>query len=263
MGGAIHIFVTLPTLIYTVLLGATLLYWLSVVLGALDLDALGGDGADHGGDAHHHDAGDASGDGDGDGDADHAGHGDLLSALGGMSIRKVPLTISLSFTVIFGWLLSALAVLFVGDLARRAGVPSAAFNAVTFTLTLLVALRLAGLAVRPIAKVFEARGATKKEQLTGRLAEVSTARLDARFGQVLVADGGAGLLIDARWEGDRTLRRGERVVITHLDAESAVAHVELLDASPRVRATDEGERAEAELSHSAEKQPNRRGSDSG
>ena len=42
----LQVIVSLPTVVFTVLVGASLLYWLSVVLGALDVEILGGaDGA--------------------------------------------------------------------------------------------------------------------------------------------------------------------------------------------------------------------------
>lgn len=258
MGVVVQVILSFPTVVYTVALGVAMLYWASVMLGALDLDVLGGadggadgaheglgdGGADvghHGGDGGHHgsdggdgDAGDADGDGDNDGDAQ--GHGGVLTALAGVSIRRVPMTVALSTTVIVAWLLCALAELTLAAPARAAGVPMGVFDVGLLVLSLVVALRAAGVAVRPLAPLFAARRATRKEALVGRLAEVSTARLDGRFGQVLVGDGGAGLLLDARYEGDAGLRKGDRVVVTHWDAERGVAHVEPIDRVTGVRA---------------------------
>ena len=95
----LQVIVSLPTVVFTVLVGVSLLYWLSVMLGALDLEVFGDADAGHdaiGGDGHHgHDVGGANGD-----------HGDVLSALGGVELRRVPVMVRVSFVAIFGWLVS-------------------------------------------------------------------------------------------------------------------------------------------------------------
>lgn len=251
--------ITFPGALYSVLLGVVLLYWISMLLGAVDLDLLGGaehggvdgaaDGAMHGdgvadghgdagGDGHHD-----GGDGDVDGDADS--DGGVLSALGAVGLRKLPATVSISLLVIWGWLLSVLGMLLLAEPASRA-IPSWAFRALLFVVSLGASLKLASITARPIAPVFVAKGASRREHLVGKTAEVSTGRLDARFGQVLVADGGAGLLIDARHEGEVALKRGDRVVVTSWDAEKNVALVEPLDRFTALRVREAAKAAPSE-----------------
>jgi len=223
MGRFLQVIVSFPTVVFTVLVGTSLLYWLSVALGALDVEILGGaDGAD----------GDADG-----GDADAGDHQGLLSALGTVELRKVPVTVRVSFVAIFAWLVSALGALTLGAPLARAGVPPLAFDVALTLVSLVFAVRLAGFAARPLAPVFAGTNAQKKKHLVGKLAEVCTGRVDDRFGQVTVHDGGAGLILDARYEGD-PLKRGDRVVITAYDDEKSVVSVEPIDrtqvrASPR------------------------------
>ena len=274
MGEVARIVLSFPTVAYTVALGVAMLYWASVMLGALDLDILGGadggaDGAhegigDGGADVGHHGAdgghdGAGDGDADGDGDGDAQGHGGVLTALAGVSIRRVPMTVALSTTIIVAWLLCALSELTLATPARTMGVPALAFDVVALVLSLVLALRVAGVAVRPLAPLFAARHATRKEALVGRLAEVSTARLDGRFGQVLVGDGGAGLLLDARYEGDAALRKGDRVVVTQWDAERGVAHVEPIDRVTGVRAEAPREHGARDATQDAPRDAKRKG----
>ncbi|MDB4927771.1 MAG: hypothetical protein JWM10_255 [Myxococcaceae bacterium] len=238
--------VTFPGAMYTVLLGVVLLYWASMLAGAVDLDLLGGaehggadgaaEGAMHGGGAadahggHDVDGGDGDGDGgDADGDgADGEGDGGVLSALGALGLRKLPMTVSVSLLVIWGWLISVLGTVTLAEPAARY-LPPGVFRALLFVVAALASLKLAGVSARPIAPLFVANKASRREHLVGKTAEVSTGRLDAGFGQVLVGDGGAGLLIDARYEGGAALKRGDRVVVSSWDAEKGYVLVEPLD----------------------------------
>src|SRR5262249_46783092 len=109
-----------PTVVFTVLLGVVLLYWLFVILGALHLDALGAgdgalDGVGHGGLEGAGDAGlegaghggvdgaghggadgtDAGGDGAGD-DVDVGHQGGFASAIASLRLKSVPATVMMS-----------------------------------------------------------------------------------------------------------------------------------------------------------------------
>jgi hypothetical protein len=243
--------VTFPGAMYTVLLGVVTLYWISMLLGAVDLDLLGG--AEHGGteaaaegaldghgagDGHLDHGGDIDHGGDVDhgeaevGEAEHGGadHGDdgVLSSLGALGLRKLPMTVSVSLLVIWGWLVSVLGALTLAEPASRY-LPSGVFRGLLFVVAALSSLKLASLSARPIAPLFVANKASRREHLVGKLAEVSTGRLDARFGQVLVSDGGAGLLIDARHEGGDALKRGDRVIVTSWEPERGFVLVEPID----------------------------------
>ena len=243
--------VTFPGAMYTVLLGVVTLYWISMLLGAVDLDLLGG--AEHGGtEAAAEGALDGHGAGDGHldhgGDIDHGGdvdhgeaevgeaehgdadHGDdgVLSSLGALGLRKLPMTVSVSLLVIWGWLVSVLGALTLAEPASRYLSPGV-FRALLFAVAALSSLKLASVSARPIAPLFVANKASRREHLVGKLAEVSTGRLDARFGQVLVSDGGAGLLIDARHEGGDALKRGDRVIVTSWEPERGLVLVEPID----------------------------------
>lgn len=238
--------VTFPGAMYSVLLGVVTLYWISMLLGAVDLDLLGG--AEHGGGEgaaegalHGHGAADGHAGHGGDvdaggevepGEAEHGDveHGDdgVLSALGALGLRQLPVTVSVSLLVIWGWLVSVLGALTLAEPASRY-LPSGVFRALLFVAAALTSLKLASLSARPIAPLFVANKASRREHLVGKLAEVSTGRLDARFGQVLVSDGGAGLLIDARHEGGEALKRGDRVIVTSWEPERGLVLVEPID----------------------------------
>ena len=261
--------VTFPGAVYTVLLGVVLLYWLSMLVGAVDLDVLGGaehggadaaaEGALHGGEgveAHGGHGGDADG-GDADGgDADGGdADGGVLSALGALGLRRLPMTVSVSLLVIWGWLISVLGTVSLAEAASHV-MPSAVFRGLLFAVALGASLKLASVSARPIAPLFVANKASRREHLVGKVAEVSTGRLDAGFGQVLVGDGGAGLLIDARHEGGAALKRGDRVIVTSWDADKGFVLVEPIDRFTTLRVEGSEGRGEA-----AEELPTKSGDD--
>jgi len=289
MGGLLHAIETFPGALYTVLLGLVLLYWVSVVIGAVDLDALGGaehgaegaakgmldgagkalfgavdgaaegvtqaaeaaggvgssievgtmeagvDAAGHGAGGEGVDGGDGIGaDIGGEAGASGAHGGGVLSALGGVHLRKVPVTVAGSLVVIYGWLVTVLAQVTAGLALERLGLPGWVLGTALLVVSMIAAVRFAGWTVRPLVPLFATRPAQTRADLLGKDAVVTTGRLDATFGQVSVIDGGAGLLLDARFDGG-TLRRGERVVVSHWDAERNVVVVEPLDRFARVR----------------------------
>lgn len=228
-----------PAVVYTVLLGAAMLYWAAVLVGAIDLDDDGGgaehvggdhaDGFDHAG-GDHADAGDHDG---GDGDLDVGDHdGGLLSLLGTFELRRIPLTVRVSLVVIFGWLVSVLGWITLAPVWPAAA-PAWALRALLTLASVVLGIRFAGWAARPLVPVFTPKSAISQHDLAGRDAEVTTGRVDARFGQVLVHDGGAGLLVDARYDGANPLRKGARVLVTHWDPDRKVVNVEPLDPEGR------------------------------
>ena len=239
MQGFLHAIMGFPAVVLTVLLAAVMIYWVFVLASGIDLDDQGADGQ---GDGHH----DGDADGDGDIDAsDHAAGGGhvLLDLLGAVELRRVPLTVRVSLVVIFAWLVSVL-----GWIGLSGLLPETPLRALLTVAALLLGVRFAGWAARPLVPVFTPNRAPTQTDLGGRDAEVTTGRVDGGFGQVLVHDGGAGLLVNARYEGAAALTKGTRVLVTHWDAERNVAYVEPLeDEGQRVRVGAVTEAAEPDV----------------
>ena len=224
-----------PSVVYTVLLGIALVYWVFVMIGAAHLDLLGdgvadgagaGDGAldgidgAHGDGADHGYAGDAGADGDagyGDGDGGHAHGGALSGLLASLKLRSAPATVVLSVLFLFSWLLSVL------------GMQAAAANLTADTLSLarlgifllapLLSLPLTSIVVRPMARIFVPPVTTAKQDLVGKVCTVRTGTVTDRFGEGLLEDGGAGLVVRIRVDAGETVKRGDQVVILGYDDE--------------------------------------------
>lgn len=239
MGGFFGEILSLPTIIYTALLGCALTYWcVQIALGTLDshgLDDAGHAHADAGhADAGHADAGHAHGDahshGDGHGHADgHHDHAfDLFAAMG---LRGVPLTFSLSMLVLWSWALCFLGMHVLAP--SLVGVaPTWLVSGGVFVLSLVLATPIAALSVRPFQSVFRTQKAPTKHAFVGRSCTITTATVDARFGQALCEDGGAGLVISVRYEGSAPPRKGQRAVLVDYDAMRDVYVIEPIDGDP-------------------------------
>lgn len=183
---------------FTVLLVAAVLYWLLVILGALDLDLL------HLGGEAGHDAGH-----DGHGGDGH--HGLFTGLFEFLSIGKVPITVVLSLLVFTGWgTAMALALLLPlwWPLVLAGG--------------LAAALPVTGFATRPLRAVFSAlnRGVETGVSLVGCEARITSAACDHRFGTAVVQQGGDELILDVvAIREDLRFAKDEVVVIADHDAE--------------------------------------------
>lgn len=244
-----------PAVIFTVLLALALIYWLFVLLGALDLDLLGGahgdaapdlgglegaakgalEGAAKGalegaakGALEGAAKGAAEGLADGADGADGAhGVGSLLAAL---ELHRVPATVTLSLIATFGWFTSALSTVLVGPLWLGWGLPGWTLGLAVLTGSLVAAVLLTSLAVRPLGPLFVTRHAQSKKDLVGRVCVISTGRVDERFGQATIDEGGASHILDVRCDTPGALRRGDRALLVSWDPDREVFGVEPLDA---------------------------------
>lgn len=241
-----------PTVVYTILLVVVVVYWLFVVLGALDIDILdvgdadgvlegGADGAAEGAAEALDGAIDGAADGaaeaidgavDGaaDGAAEGAGETDLEAAGGGLGallsalrLRSAPLTVVISSIVLIAWTLSMLAMYYLGGL-----VPGVALVPLVGLAAFLVAVPATSLVIRPLAPVFAAKTGRTRADVVGNIAIVTTGRVDERFGQADCKVGGDYLRIEVRARADRGIARGQEVLVIDFDTEREAYVVEPL-----------------------------------
>ncbi|MEI7893995.1 MAG: hypothetical protein WCI05_12955 [Myxococcales bacterium] len=234
-----------PTVVFTVLLGVVLVYWLFVVMGAVHIDLLGGAAhgtfegsadaaADGAMDAAMHHAVDGVLDGASKGVAEAgaeqlhmADNGGVAHALGSLKLRSAPATVVSSLLVTFSWLVSVLAIQ-----GLQAFVPSVAgvvAGVVVLVVAPLVALPMTSLAVRPLAPLFVPHQAKGNRDLVGRVCVVRTGTVDDTFGEATLEDGGAGLVVRVRVDGMDQLQRGDQALIVAWDEDRQTFTVAPMD----------------------------------
>lgn len=184
-----------PTFVYTGLLALVMLYWLVSLTGLLGADALDqlllGDA----------DAVDASG---------------LSALLNKIGLGRIPLTIIFSLLVLASWALCftgsrlfmpATDLVWIRFIAGLVIFCAALVGGFFVTVVLLRPLRL-------LLRHVPSEGAPVV--ILGRSGLVRTGRVTADFGQALIEDGGAGLLIQVRSHSGELARGSKVVVIEHL-----------------------------------------------
>lgn len=237
----------LPTVLFTVPLGCALVYWVLVLSGVLDLDAL--DHLFHGADAALDGVADGVAEGAAKAAAEGAAHvvgGEALDFLAFLKLRSVPVTISASFIALYGYGLSYLGARFLAPLVPG---PGWLGGAAVFVLATMLATLAASITVRPLGGLLAVDHAKRRQDLLGHTATISTGRVDGRFGQATLEDGGAGLILQVRYDakpGAPELRRGDPVLIVHFDEARDAFVVEPMQrpgASTPASAQGQGQRA--------------------
>lgn len=230
-----------PTLPFTVAMGAVLVYWLFVIVGMVDLDAMDPGGALDGVDGALdgvEGAAEAATEGAAEGatDAGLGGLGGLLSAL---RLRYAPVTVVLSLIALLGWIGCFFGTRYVAPLLPFG--EGTLGGVIVALAALALALPLTSLVTRPMAPLFRTEVARGNRSLVGSVVVVKTGKVDRGFGQAELHDGQAGLLLRVRCEDDAGLARGDRALIVDWDEEQNVFEVEPLsevlgdDAAQRAR----------------------------
>jgi hypothetical protein len=186
-------------LLLTLLLTLVVLYWLLVLLGALDFEADLPDDLGTDGDAHH-----------GTGSSQALG-GAWLSAGRFFGFSQVPLMVWLSFMVLFLWFGS----LALNEWYNQAG---SLLQATWLLLpNLLGSLIMTKLVTLPVAKLFKAMGDadSEAEEVIGRTGIITSTEADASYGQLEITTASVPLLINVRTQpGLNPLKRGDSAKVT-------------------------------------------------
>ncbi len=197
-----------PTAVFTFFLAVCTLYWLCAVLGMVEIEVL------------DFDVPDVDGSMSGDGDPELSNANVLAGLMLRFGLYGVPVTIIVSLMSLFGWLMSYYTVHFLfalvpGDILRYL-VGLVVLVGSTYCSVLITAVL-----IKPLRPLFyKARQETVK-QILGQVAVVRTSRVDNKFGEAMLDDGGAGLILKVRATGDAKFKKGDRVVLfEHLKAEN-------------------------------------------
>ncbi len=182
-----------PTGIMTLLLVLVLLYWGLVILGALDIEVFDFDV----------DAPEGS----------EAAGGGLFPVLG---LTGVPVTVAISVLVLWAWLFTALGSEVLNTLVAE-GVVRTLLAVLVLLLSVMVAVGVSALSVRPLQRFFNTPEARRRASLVGQICTVTTLRVDEAFGQAEFDDGGAGLLVQVRAKEGNGLSKGSKALIVSRD----------------------------------------------
>lgn len=233
MTAFLDIVLSLPTVLFTIPLGLAAVYWALAMVGAVDIEIFDGlDGAVDGAldgalDGAVDGALDGAVDGAVDGAADGAAEAAEAAASGGglfvllanvLRLGKVPLTVSLSAFVFWGWITGFLLTWAYRNLLGVGLLPHMVFSLLAMALATVVALALMNVSVRPLEPVFQSAPGRRRSSLVGETCELTTGRVDAGFGQAHAMVGGDDMVFQVRCDHPGNgMVRGSRALIVHYD----------------------------------------------
>jgi hypothetical protein len=198
-----------PTILFSIALIFCVLFWLVAILGFFDISFL---------DIPEPDV-DFSGDADGPSTPD-AVAGIILR----LGLDGVPLTIVITLISLFAWFVSYYTVNFVRDFISS-GVVYYLVGLVTFFLSLYFAVMTTAFLIRPLRPLLKKLEQDVEKLVMGQTAVVRTSRVDNGFGEAILDDGGAGLILKVRSAGDNVHKQNDRVVLIEFNKELNVFRV--------------------------------------
>ena len=235
-----------PTFVFTILLGFTLLYWLIVIFGALDLEFLDAalgldsveaavdgaveaiDGLADGAMEGAAESLDGVAEGAADGAADAADvdgqEGGLAGVLNALGVRGIPITIVGSFILLWAWVLSYIGTRLLGSVAASLFV-----GLFLAFVSLGLGVALAALSTRPFRKLFVTPPAPRRASLVGKLCTVTSGRVNGEMGRAEIDDGGSGFVAEVRCVSDNDLKRGSRALVYRYEPSSGLFFIGPVD----------------------------------
>jgi len=178
---------SMPTAFFTIMLVLSLIYWLSAILGMIDIDSVDIDSPDTS-------AGIFAG---------------LMTKLG---LNGIPFVISFSLIALFGWLISFYTVYFFfgiipdGLLRWLVSIPVVFF-------AFFIAAFMASMLIKPFRPLFESLEENTVKNILGQTAIVRSKVINKHSGEVALNDGGAGLILKVRSRNNEEFQRDDRVVL--------------------------------------------------
>lgn len=203
-------------LFFTVFLILMLIYWLMVILGALDFDFL---------DIDFDSDVDADIDVDADADMEVTG-GFLRGFLEFFYVGEVPVMILVSIFALSAWTISVLSTHYLNpSQSVILLVPLVAGNLLVSSLV----VKLVGVPMKKIFKSFE-DDPNAPRKVMGRICKIITTDVTSeRMGQAEVPGKGAPILLNVITEGDQVFHKGDEAIIVGQNKETGVHKIGPVD----------------------------------
>jgi len=237
----LNIILSMPTVVYTVLMGIMALYWVTVIMGAVDIDLFDLD-ADLDADMDLDLDADVDVDVDVDLDTDldvdvdtdvdvdgvQGSAGVIVSLLSALGLIGIPLTISLSIFVLFNW---ALTFLIAYSLGAATEPLSTLFGVGVMGASLVASTLLTSIAARPLRPLFRSKaGAKAGRALVGMTVKVTSGSVTDTFGRAEGTLEDATINFSIRCETENSLSKGDEALVIGYDEDAHIYFVEPLDA---------------------------------
>lgn len=195
-------------IISTILLVFIFMYWLTVIVGVIDLDALDidldvdMDGAEPGVDA------------DGGVSVEW-----LNSVLMFFNIGQVPFMVFLTFLVVPLWVISVMGNYYLGNTSFILGL-------ILLIPNLVVSLFIAKFFTTPLVKVFSALDKESKEKVEGKICTLLTSASSLKVGQARIETTGSPILLNVMTYEGISMDSGENGMVIERDPQKNIYFIE-------------------------------------
>ncbi len=209
--------------VVTVLLILNVIYWITVILGALDVDFLDVELFDSGLEAGP-DV-DVDVDTEGDLDLDMSQHGVLRSIMHFFYIGEVPIMLLSSVLILSLWVLCML-----GNHYFNPG-SSLLLAVPVHAVSLVASLFICRIFAMPLKKVYDMfnKDYNAPKKVMGRICTVVTTSVSDKMGQAEVKTKGAPIVLNVVSDGEHVFHKGDEAVIVGRDSEKGIYTIAPLD----------------------------------
>jgi hypothetical protein len=212
-------------LVVTVLLILNLIYWITVILGALDVDFLDVELFDSGLDAGPDVDVDMDVDAEGDLDLDMSQHSVLRSIMHFFYVGEVPIMLLSSILILSMWTLCMF-----GNHYFNPG-SSFLLAVPVYAASLVGSLFICRIFAMPLKKVYDMfnKDYNAPRKVMGRICTVVTTSVSDKMGQAEVKTKGAPIVLNVVSDGERVFHKGDEAVIVGRDSEKGTYTIAPLD----------------------------------
>jgi hypothetical protein len=197
---------TFPVVVFTFLLMIVLFYWLLAMAGMVDIDVL-----------------DIEIETDFETEVSINPDAEGLSGIAGFMLNwgltGVPITVVISLLIVTSWLICYVATSHIFSYIPI-GIIRYALGAALIFVCFAVSIPITALSIRPFKGLFIAHTAVKKDALVGQSCEVTTGKVNEEFGQALLEDGEAGIILAIRAPTEKQIKKGDNVILIEYIRES-------------------------------------------
>ena len=209
--------------VVTVLLILNVIYWITVILGAIDVDFL---------DVELFDSGLEAGpdvdldvDAEGDLDLDMSNHGMLRSVMHFFYVGEVPVMLLLSVLILSLWTLCMFGNHYFNP--RSSFIVAMPVYAISFVASLFIC-RIFAMPLKKLYDMFN-KDYNAPKKVIGRICIVATTSVSDKMGQAEVKTKGAPIVLNVVSDGEHVFHKGDEAVIVGKDNEKGIYTIAPLD----------------------------------
>ena len=192
-----------PVVVYTFLSIVVLCYWLMALIGVVDVEMLDVDI-------------DMDIETDIETDVSLESNAEGLGGIAGFMLNwgltGVPVTVVISLLIITAWLLCYLAASLIFPLIPL-GIIKYILGVCLLLGSFAVSIPITAFSIKPFKGFFISHSAVKKDTLIGQECEIKTSKVNSTFGQGILEDGQAGMILDIRADDNNDLKKGDTVIL--------------------------------------------------